>query len=277
MDDRALAIETGLTAAALGECLDRAAAALSDLDDARQVFVHHNLRLVVSVAKEFRNMGVPFLDLIQEGNAGLVRAVEKFDYRQGCRFSTYGVWWIRQSCIRAVQNTSRTVRLPTNVHDRLLRFRRAAAAVRTDQDPESSLARIARAMETDEAEVEELLAFDRRTLSLDEHPGDDDSISLGDRLPDASVHEPEVQLDAKRLERAVSGLLEDLPTRERFVLEWRFGVGDRDERTLQDIGNELGLSRERVRQLERGALERLRGSAERLGLQGLVCEAAAGA
>ncbi len=272
---RQLECELGLAAKSLEALLAEAAEGLADLADARETFVRHNLKLVVSVAKDFRNMGVSFLDLIQEGNTGLLRAVEKFDHRQGCRFSTYGVWWIRQSCIRAIQNTSRTVRLPTNLHDRLLRFRRAAAQV--DGDPESpvGIREIARLLETDADEIEALIRYDRRPLGLDDTVAGTEELTVGDRLEDEDVVPADELADEARLELAVPALLENLPERERRVLEWRFGLGGSDERTLQDIGDELGLSRERVRQIERGGLDRLRDEAERRGLDSLVLESAA--
>jgi RNA polymerase sigma factor (sigma-70 family) len=258
--------EVGLAAAELDARIRIAADALEDLSDARDLFVRHNLKLVVSVAKDFRNMGVPFLDLIQEGNTGLVRAVEKFDHRQGCRFSTYGVWWIRQSCIRAIQNTSRTVRLPTNLHDRLLRFRRALSSF----DGEPDLSEIARVLGEQEADVEALLQYDRRPLGLDEPVPGADSLTVGDRIEDEAHQPMDEVLDACSIEMETPQLLEALPDRERRVIEWRFGLGGLAERTLQEIGEELGLSRERVRQIERGALERLRATAEERGLGALV-------
>jgi len=263
---RVLEQEVGLSAAELDARIRIAADALDDLSDARDTFIRHNLKLVVSVAKDFRNMGVSFLDLIQEGNTGLVRAVEKFDHRQGCRFSTYGVWWIRQSCIRAIQNTSRTVRLPTNLHDRLLRFRRVLSTF----DGEPDLSDIARVLGEQQTDVEALLQYDRRPLGLDEPVPGSDALTVGDRIEDEGNQPMDEVLDACAIEMETPQLLEGLPDRERRVIEWRFGLGGLQERTLQEIGDELGLSRERVRQIERGALDRLRAVAEERGLGALV-------
>ena len=263
--------EVGLPVAELDARIRIAAGALDDLSEARDTFVRHNLKLVVSVAKDFRNMGVPFLDLIQEGSIGLVRAVEKFDHRQGCRFSTYGVWWIRQSCIRAIQNTSRTVRLPTNLHDRLLRVRRATSSV----DGEPDLGEVARILGEQQADVEALLQYDRRPLGLDEPVPGADLLTVGDRIEDEGHQPMDERIDEHTIEHKMPQLLECLTPRERHIIECRFGLGKFEERTLQEIGDELGLSRERVRQIERGALDQLREVAAERGLGALVQDSAA--
>jgi RNA polymerase primary sigma factor len=238
----------------------------------KDTFVRHNLKLVVSVAKEYRNMGIPFLDLIQEGNLGLIRAVEKFDYRRGFKFSTYAVWWIRQSFIRAIQNHSRTVRLPSHVYDLLLQQTRATKKLGAELGREPTAAELGREMKVAEEQVEKLFELKQKPLSLEMRLPGTESKLLQDTLPDASVVEPAEDLDRRRLEREIEGLIATLSGREQSILRMRFGIRGNEDHTLQEIGQKLGLSRERVRQIEAGALAKLRPEAHRLGLGALVGE-----
>ncbi|NNL84949.1 MAG: sigma-70 family RNA polymerase sigma factor [Myxococcales bacterium] len=236
----------------------KAKAARDDYRSARGRFVRHNLRLTVSVAKRFRGMGVSFLDLIQEGNLGLMRAVEKFDPEAGFRFSTYAVWWVRQSCVRAVQNTGRTVRLPTSIHEKLVRLRRVRGSM--EEDP--SHQELAEALNLSETEVTSLLRADRRAVSLDEPIEPNDPLTLVDRLSDADEESVEEQLDRHAAQTRILPLLAKLTRREREILSWRFGLDGKPEMTLQQIGEKLGLSRERVRQIESEALDKLKDAAQ---------------
>jgi RNA polymerase primary sigma factor len=236
-------------------------------------FIRHNLKLVVAVAKDFRGMGIPFLDLIQEGNLGLIRAVEKFDHRRGFKFSTYAVWWIRQSFIRAVQNHSRTVRLPSHVYDLLLQHRRASGVLARRLGREPDAHEMAREMRLRVDEVETLLALRQRPVSMDAPLPGAESRRLEDTLPDEAAASPVEALDAERWERGLEDLLAGLDGREQKVIVWRFGLRGHEEHTLQQIGEMLGISRERVRQIEAGALQKLRGAARRLGLQSLFARA----
>jgi RNA polymerase primary sigma factor/RNA polymerase nonessential primary-like sigma factor len=234
----------------------------------KDTFVRHNLRLVVHQAKGFRNAGVPFPDLIQEGTLGLIRAVEKFDERLGNRFSTYAIWWIQQSCMRAIQQGARTVRLPAPVQDQLRRYRRAVERL-SSRRAEPRANEVARELGLATAAVEGLAKLDRPVLRLDDPLPGRERVSFADRL--AADTESADDPDRMRIERAAAELLERLPRRERSILRARFGFADGEEHTLQEVGAELGISRERVRQLEKRALARLAAAARAAGLEEAVC------
>jgi RNA polymerase sigma factor (sigma-70 family) len=252
------------TRAAIADACD-IEARISELKD---TFVRHNLRLVVHQAKAYRGAGLPFSDLIQEGTIGLIRAVEKFDERLGNRFSTYAVWWIQQSCIRALQSSARTVRLPAPVQDQVRRYRRARERVESRERTPSART-IGQELGLEVSEVERLARLDRPTVSLDDPlPGRED-MSWADRLPAPSVA-LEDEPDQRRLERTTADLLERLPQRERRILRERFGFADGEPRTLQEVGEALGISRERVRQIEKRAIALLSQWAPRAGLDEFV-------
>jgi RNA polymerase sigma factor (sigma-70 family) len=235
----------------------------------KDTFVRHNLRLVVHQAKGFRNAGVPFPDLIQEGTLGLIRAVEKFDERLGNRFSTYAIWWIQQSCIRAIQQGSRTVRLPAPVQDQLRRYRRALEKL-SARSAAPRASELGRELGLATGAVESLARLDRPVLRLDDPVPGRERTRFADRLAADAGNEDEAP-DRMRLERAAAELLEALPRREQSILRARFGFSDGEEHTLQEVGEELGISRERVRQLERRALARLAAVARAAGLEDAVC------
>jgi len=267
---RALAKRIGLPVRALTTRLAAIEADRAESLHAKQRFVRHNLKLVVTVTKSFRGMGVAFLDLIQEGNLGLIRAVEKFDPGHGCKFSTYAVWWIRQACIRAIQSHSRTVRLPSHVYEGLLHHRRAAQALagRTASTPGD--AEIAAEMGIDARELEELLLAGSAALPIDAPLHPDGSRNLQDVLADPEAPDATFEIDRSHLAARLERLLARLDGRERAVLLDRFGLAGREERTLREVGEEFGLSRERVRQIEAQALARLRRAATSLGLHTLL-------
>lgn len=260
--------DLGLAATRARTVIDRADRALETYQEAKGAFVRHNLRLVVSLAKDFRHLDLPFLDLIQEGNLGLVRAVEKFDETRGFRFSTYAAWWIQQAFIRGVQRHSRTVRLPSHVYDRLLHYRRELAGFESVHGREPTVPEIAERLGLSESDVEDMLRADTHATPLDGAGDDSDGEGrpLTERLADPDVSDPSEGVDHAALASRVGHLLTRLPAREREVLEHRFGLSGRPERTLQSLGEEMGLSRERVRQIEKTALARLAVEAGRRGM-----------
>ena len=237
-----------------------AIAALAAYDEVKQRFVRHNLKLVVKFAKQYRGMGVGFLDLIQEGNLGLIRAVEKFDHHRGHKFSTYAAWWIHQAMIRAIQKHSRTVRAPSHVYDLQLRYKRAEKQLRGRLTRDPSRTDIAEELGISAVEMDRLVSTMTPILSTHAPLAGTDSLTLDDALADESLEDPGDRLDTRVVEKTMHELLGELEPRERAVLESRFGLGDEPVQTLQVIGQRLGLSRERVRQIEARALERLRRS-----------------
>ncbi len=225
-------------------------------------FVQHNLKLVITLAKDFRNMGIPFQDLIQEGNIGLMRAVEKFDHRRGFKFSTYAVWWIRQALVRTIQNHSRTIRIPSHLHDTLRKYHRARNDLERELGREPSAGELADSMELDKDRVEQLQSIVREPVSLEKPVPGTDSKKLQDTVGDPDAVSPVQGMDHSRLEHAMHDSIQTLCERERDILRWRFGLDGGREHTLEEIGRKLSLSRERVRQLEARALQQLRSSSE---------------
>jgi RNA polymerase primary sigma factor len=220
-------------------------------------FIEHNLKLVVAIAKDYRNLGLSFPDLIQEGNLGLIRAVEKFDHRRGFKFSTYAVWWIRQALVRAIQNHSRTIRLPSHVHDRLQRSQRVRAELTGKLGREPTPGELAPELGTDTNALEALDLLSREAISLESSVAGTEK-RLEDFVADPGSAAPDNGLDGERMRSGVGYLIGALTSREQLILRLRYGLGGEEEHTLEQIGQSLGLSRERVRQLEARALKKLR-------------------
>lgn len=229
---------------------------------ARDRMIESNLRLVVKIAKRYINRGLPFLDLIEEGNMGLIKAVERFKLSKECRFSTYATWWIRQSIERALVNQSRTIRLPVHVSDDINKMLRLTRELMQKMNREPSVKEVAAAMEVNSAYVRRLMVLLKKTYSIERPMGENNDYFLIDTIEDTSTVSPATLLEDQNKHHLVLEWFETLSENEKSILTKRFGLDDKEPETLDTIGRSVGVTRERIRQIEAKSLEKLRKLAE---------------
>jgi len=225
---------------------------------AREHLITANSRLVISIAKKYMNRGVPFLDLIQEGNIGLMRATKKFEYRRGHKFSTYATWWIRQAISRAVADQGRTIRVPVHMGDQINKLLRVQHELTQHLDRKPKIEELAEALEVTPEKVEHMMEVARRPLSLELPTDDEGDSTLGDFIEDQEIPLPDDAATSNLLKESLLSVLDSLPSREVRILQLRFGLLDGQAYTLEEVGRKMGVTRERVRQIQAQALSRLR-------------------
>ena len=231
---------------------------ITDGRAARDHLITANSRLVISVAKKYMKASVTFLDLIQEGNIGLMRAIKKFDYRRGFKFSTYATWWIRQAITRAIDDQSRTIRIPVHMNDRIRRMNRAKNKLIQKNDREPTPEELAEVLNVPLEKVLYMQKIARRPLSIHMNTGEDDDAEIGDFIENKDSPAPEEQASISNMKEQINAVLEGLPEREVRVLRFRFGLSGEKPYTLHEIGEKMGVTRERVRQIAMQGLQRLR-------------------
>lgn len=233
---------------------------------AEEHLISANCRLVVSVAKKYTNRGVPFLDLVQEGNGGLIRAVSKFDYHRGFKFSTYATWWIRQAVTRAIADQGRTIRVPVHMHEQINRLIRARHKLSQEFGRDPTHDELAAELEVPLSKVEQIIKVNQHPKSLEQPVGEEEDSVLGEFIPDEDADSPPEYTNQQMLREALEDIIQELTPRESQALRLRFGLGDDYAYTLEEVGRKFGITRERVRQIETQALNRLRHSSRKKSL-----------
>jgi RNA polymerase primary sigma factor len=254
---------TGCTPEKLRARLRDADRTYRELEEAKNQFIVANLKLVIAIAKNFKTRDVDFIDLVQEGNLGLIRAVEKFDWRKGYKFSTYALWWIRQAVTRAIHDQSRTIRIPNHMNETIVKYNKIFASLTQQLGREPTPDEVSKKINLSPEKVQAIIRAVQTPLSLQLPVGSNDEVSLENFIDDKKVEPPSTALDQDRLLKLAKQSLETLSDRERKILEWRFGFDGAPEHSLEEIGQKLGLSRERIRQLEMRAIKKLRHPAYR--------------
>jgi len=227
-------------------------------EDAKRKLSGGNLRLVVSIAKKYRNRGLSFLDIIQEGNTGLMRAVDKYEYRRGFKFSTYATWWIRQAVTRAIADQGRTIRVPVHMYEQINRLTRTSRQLVQELGRDPTTEEIAERLGVPPRKVEQIIRVSQRPLSLEMPVGEEEDSYLGDFIEDAEADSPTDSASQTMLRQVIDEIFESLTPREVRILQLRFGLVDGYSYTLEEVGKKFGVTRERIRQIEAQALGRLR-------------------
>ena len=254
---RSILVATQETPASLANRVRYLKVIYSEYQQAKRELSEGNLRLVVSIAKKYRNRGLSFLDLIQEGNAGLMRAVDKFEYRRGFKFCTYATWWIRQAITRAVADQSRTIRIPVHMVETMSRVRNVSRQLLQEKGRDPTLEEVARGAETTLEEARRVLAMSRYPISLDRPVGNSEDSHFGDLLPDVSADSPSNGASQEMLRSRIDRVLKSLSYREREIIKLRYGLGDGYSYTLEEVGHIFRVTRERIRQIEAKAVRKL--------------------